>query len=269
MTWSTRRGLWLVGWLCVGLTVGLTGAIVTVSTLSARDRISLAGGIAVFVVVVVSWAVAAGVLVTRWWRWSGPDREASANERVLVAHGSRRGGTAELAGSIADHLAAAGVPAEVRAARDVARLAAFRAVVLGGALYRGRWHPDARRFVRRHARELRARPVWLFASGPLTDLPSPHERAPATTVASAAARVGARDVATFGGRLAPDAPGFVAGRMVARGRGGDFRDAAQIQGWAAHIAHELERVEDRGAAAAQAGSGLTGQDRLTSRGRGG
>lgn len=265
MTWSTRRVLELVGWLCLGLAAGLTGAIVTVSTLSARGRISLTGGIAVFVVVVVSWAVVGVVLLARWWRWSAPDRQAPAHERVLVAYGSRRGGTAELAATIADHLTAAGIPAEVRAARDVARLAAYRAVVLGGALYRGRWHPDARRFVRRHARELRARPVWLFASGPLTDLPSPHERAPATTVASAAARVGARDVATFGGRLTQDAPGFVAGRMVARGRAGDFRDPEQIRGWASLIADDLERIGCDGTATPT----QEGQDPLVSSDQGG
>ncbi len=75
--------------LCAGLLVGLAGAIVTVSMLSARERISLTGGIAVFVIDVVSWATVAVVLGVRWWRWSRRDQQTSA--RVLVAHGSRRG----------------------------------------------------------------------------------------------------------------------------------------------------------------------------------
>jgi menaquinone-dependent protoporphyrinogen oxidase len=242
MSWTTKRVLILAGWLCIGLMAGLTGAIVTVSMLSTRDRISLAGGIAVFVIVVVTWATVAAVLGTRWWRWSRRDHRTSA--RVLVAYGSRRGSTADLAATVADHLTTAGAPADVRPAGAVARLSAYDAVVLGGALYSGRWHPDARRFVRRHARELRDRPVWLFASGPLEHLASPHELAPVPTIAAAASRIGARDVATFGGRLEPDTPGFVAGRMVAQGRGGDFRDLARIRYWTSHIADELERLED-------------------------
>jgi menaquinone-dependent protoporphyrinogen oxidase len=250
MSWTTKRGLLLAGWLCVGLMAGLTSAIVTVGMLSARERISLAGGIAVFVMVVVTWATVAAVLGTRWWRWTRRDQQTSA--RVLVAYGSRRGSTADLAATVADQLTTIGVPADVRAAGDVARLSAYEAVVLGGALYSGRWHPDARRFVRRHTRELRDRPVWLFASGPLEDLVSPHELASVPTIAAAASRIGARDIATFGGRLEPDTPGFVAGRMVAQGRGGDFRDLAQVRDWASHIAGELERLEDGRAVAAPA-----------------
>lgn len=255
MAWSTRRLLRRTGWLCVGLMAGLTGAIVTVSSLSGRGRISLADGIAVFAVVVVGWIVTCVVLGRRWWRWSKADRQTPADRRVLVAYGSRQGGTAALAGSIADNLTAAAIPAEARAVRDVAHLDAYGAVVLGGAVYHGRWHPDARRFVRRHARALQIRPVWVFASGPLTDLAAPHERAPVAMVAAAAARIGARDVATFDGYLPREPSGSVAGRMVARGCAGDLRDQDQIRAWALRIAQELERPHDGEADAAWARSG--------------
>ncbi len=43
----------------------------------------------------------------------------------------------------------------------------YDAVVVGGGLYAGRWHKDARRFVRRHGRVLAGRPLWFFSSGPL------------------------------------------------------------------------------------------------------
>ncbi|MET8247663.1 hypothetical protein ABZV31_26600 [Streptomyces sp. NPDC005202] len=37
--------------------------------------------------------------------------------------------------------------------------------MVGGGLYAGRRHKDARRFVRRHRRSLARRPLWLFSSG--------------------------------------------------------------------------------------------------------
>jgi menaquinone-dependent protoporphyrinogen oxidase len=96
----------------------------------------------------------------------------TANEegtRVLVAYGSKLGGTAGLAETVGDGLRRRGLTAEVRPAATVDSLEGYDAVIVGGALYAGRWHRDARRFVKRHARELRARPVWMFSSGPLGD----------------------------------------------------------------------------------------------------
>jgi menaquinone-dependent protoporphyrinogen oxidase len=59
--------------------------------------------------------------------------------RVLVAHGSRMGGTSGIAELVGDALTDAG----------------------------GHWHRQARRFVKRHTGALRERPVWVFSSGPL------------------------------------------------------------------------------------------------------
>ena len=87
--------------------------------------------------------------------------------RVLVAYGSKRGSTAEIAGWIGDTLRGQGLDTEVADAGSVRDVTDYDAVVLGGALYEGRWHKEARRFARRHAAALSGRPVWLFSSGPL------------------------------------------------------------------------------------------------------
>src|SRR5262245_5099030 len=42
-------------------------------------------------------------------------------------------------------------------------------VILGTPLYSGRWHRDARRFLKRHRRELATVPLAVFALGPRTD----------------------------------------------------------------------------------------------------
>ena len=118
---------------------------------------------------------------------------------VLVAYGSKRGSTREIAEAIGEELRASGCTAVVRAADSVLDLDGFGAVVLGGALYMGRWHPDARHFVRRHAAELRDRPgttadAYLAARGALVRMVDP-------------AAMGRFRVLAFGRGL-PESPGL-------------------------------------------------------------
>jgi len=158
---------------------------------------------------------------------------------VLVTYGSKHGSTREIADAIGDEIRSDGHAAVVRSADAVLDLEGYDAVVLGGALYMGRWHSDARRFARRYAGELRTMPVWLFSSGPL-DRSADEKEIPAVGfVAKLAAEVGARGHATFGGCLAPDASGLIAG-AIAKKSAGDYRDWDGIRGWAREIATALE-----------------------------
>ncbi|MEU9020375.1 flavodoxin domain-containing protein [Actinomadura sp. NPDC048394] len=161
--------------------------------------------------------------------------------KVLVAYASERGGTAEIAEWIGAELLGTGVDAQVSPAGDVTTLDGFDAVVLGGALYGGRWHREARHFVRHHAGALADRPVWLFSSGPLDHSAEEGEIGPVPGVAKFARRVGARGHATFGGRLDPGARGFVASRIAQRA-GGDFRDRDHVRAWTDAIAEDLRAV---------------------------
>ena len=106
--------------------------------------------------------------------------------RVLVAYGSTRGGTEGVAETIGEDLREHGHDAVVRPAAEVERLTDVDAVVVAGALYAGRWHKDARRFVRRHARGLSQVPVWLVATGPLDASATTKEIPPVGHVRAAA-----------------------------------------------------------------------------------
>jgi menaquinone-dependent protoporphyrinogen oxidase len=161
--------------------------------------------------------------------------------RVLVAYASERGGTAEIADWIGAELRRAGVEADVRPAGEVSELDGYDAVVVGGALYEGRWHREARRFVRHHASGLAHRPVWLFSSGPLDHTARERTIEPVPGVAKFADRLHARGHATFGGRLAPDARGFLASKIAKR-MSGDYRDREQVAEWATGIARELRSI---------------------------
>jgi menaquinone-dependent protoporphyrinogen oxidase len=158
--------------------------------------------------------------------------------RVLVAYATKLGSTAEVAEAIAGTLRDAGHAAEAMRARDVRSLDGWDAVILGSALYAAHWQRDANRFVGRLSEDLRARPLWLFSSGPLdarlaaANLPMSDQAADLTDDLHA---LGHR---TFGGRLAADAP--LDPQVLETHPIGDFRDWSAIRAWAAMIARALD-----------------------------
>jgi menaquinone-dependent protoporphyrinogen oxidase len=160
-------------------------------------------------------------------------------DNVLVAYGTKNGSTAGIADIIGETLRTEGLSADVVAARQVRDVSGYDAVIVGGALYMGRWHADARRFARRHAADLKNRPVWLFSSGPLDDSADTGEIPPVGHVTRTVASLGARGHVTFGGRLDENARGFIARAMLRNGRGGDFRNPERIAAWTRQIAAEL------------------------------
>jgi menaquinone-dependent protoporphyrinogen oxidase len=164
--------------------------------------------------------------------------------RVLVTYGSKLGGTAGIAELIGQALTDAGIQADVRPVSEVDRIEAYDAVLVGGALYSGRWHREARRFVKRHTGALGERPVWLFSSGPLNGSAT-EAIPPVPQVQELLERIGARGQVTFGGRLPADAKGFPASAM-AKTHAGDWRDPARIRAWAAEVAMELVSLDPPG-----------------------
>ncbi|MFJ4483666.1 flavodoxin domain-containing protein [Streptomyces longwoodensis] len=163
---------------------------------------------------------------------------------VLVAFGTTNGSTAGIAETVADVLREEGLTVRTAPAATVRDVTEFDAVVVGGALYAGRWHKDARRFVRRHRRALRERPVWLFSSGPLDPSASERDISPVPGVRRTVLRLDARDHVTFGGRLEEGAEGRIARMILRSGKGGDFRDFARIADWAKQIAADLTAGAD-------------------------
>jgi menaquinone-dependent protoporphyrinogen oxidase len=111
--------------------------------------------------------------------------------------------------------------------------------VLGSAVYAGHWLQPARELVDRCGSELAARPVWLFSSGPIGDPPKPEEDP--VDVAEITAATRAREHRVFAGKLVKKQLRFPDKAIVSALRvpEGDFRDWAEIRGWAAGIAGAL------------------------------
>jgi menaquinone-dependent protoporphyrinogen oxidase len=159
--------------------------------------------------------------------------------RVLVAVGSRHGTTTEIANQLAAELRFHGLDVDVQDAGRVQELDGCDAVVVGSAVYMGRWVPAARTFVERFYHQLADLPVWIFSSGPLGDPPVPdvlpqghREIVESLTV---------RGDHVFAGRLDPAQLSF-GERLITKAvhaPAGDFRDGAAVKAWAKAIATEL------------------------------
>lgn len=158
--------------------------------------------------------------------------------RVLIAFATKLGSNAEIADVIARTLRGAGHISSCHATRDVRAIDGWDAVVLGSAIYAAHWQKDARRFASRFQDELRVRPLWLWASGPLdprlavADLPITQHGAEITE------GLGALDHRTFGGRLAEDAP--IDPQVLKTHPIGDFRNWDAIRAYALAIAAQLD-----------------------------
>jgi menaquinone-dependent protoporphyrinogen oxidase len=166
-------------------------------------------------------------------------------KRVLVAYGTKYGATAEIAERIGEVLREAGLEVDVVRADRAGDLSAYQAVVLGSAVYIGRWRKEAAKFLQSHEEELSKKPVWLFSSGPAGE-GDPLElvqgwRFP-SSLQPIADRIRPRDVAIFSGKVDETKLNFIEKWMLknVNSPAGDFRDWEAIAAWARAIAAELE-----------------------------
>jgi menaquinone-dependent protoporphyrinogen oxidase len=139
---------------------------------------------------------------------------------------------------VADAFATRGISTDVRRAGDVREVSEADAVVVGGALYSNRWHPEAVAFVGRHRTALQQLPVWFFSSGPLDDSARSGSFAAVSQVSGLAREIDIRGHMTFGGLLDKRPSGLLG--MFAWGPEGDFRDRQQVAEWVERVVADLQ-----------------------------
>jgi menaquinone-dependent protoporphyrinogen oxidase len=159
--------------------------------------------------------------------------------KVLICAASKYGATSEIAQAVADVLAGRGCEVTVLPPQEVGAVEEFDAVVLGSAVYMGRWMKPARELAERSAAALAARPVWLFSSGPVGEPPKPADNPVDVTEILQSTK--ARDHQIFTGKLVKKHLSFPDRAMASaiRAAEGDFRNWAEIREWAAGIADTL------------------------------
>jgi menaquinone-dependent protoporphyrinogen oxidase len=169
------------------------------------------------------------------------DARDSHPRRILVTAASRHGATHDIARAIGDRLEAGGFGLDVVVLPVEQRPdpTPYDAVILGSAVYAGRWLEPARGYAASHAAALRTKTVWLFSSGPIGEPPfppdEPHDAGPLTQV------TGAVEHRVFPGRLDKQLLGFGERAMVTAMRApvGDFRDLNAVRDWADAIGRQL------------------------------
>jgi menaquinone-dependent protoporphyrinogen oxidase len=156
---------------------------------------------------------------------------------ILVAYATKHGSTREVAAAIADSLRSRGFDVEFEPAADVRDVGRYAGVVVGGALYTGRWHRDAIGLLRRQRGQLGTVPVAAFGMGPKTDSPSDLDGARRQVVHALAKVPDVRPVAVgvFGGVVDPKKLRFPFSRLPAS----DARDWDAIRRWAGEVGAAL------------------------------
>jgi len=159
--------------------------------------------------------------------------------RILVAYASRHGSTREVAEAVAATLRSRGLSTTILPAAEVGHLRGYAGVVLGGALYMGRLHKDARRFLARHHDALEGRALAVFALGPRTLAPDDVADSRSQLMHALASAPPPASVAVFGGVVRPGELRFPFSRLPAS----DERDWAAIEAWAGELAATFSRAK--------------------------
>ncbi len=168
---------------------------------------------------------------------------------TLVTYASKYGATQEIAEKIGEVLRQAGLQADILPVDNIRDLSAYEAVILGSAVYIGKWTKKAEAFLRTNEKILAGRPVWLFSSGPIGD-GNPVELVEGWRLPDAlkpvADRIHPRDIAVFHGFINPAKINFIekwAVKSLVKKPVGDFRDWDSIVAWTTGIADALKHAE--------------------------
>ncbi len=189
------------------------------------------------------------------------------SKKILIAYGSRYGSTEEIAHSMAEILANAGLGTQLLDLRrtkqkDWPPLTSFDGVLVGSGIKIGRWTKEVTVFLKTHADELkRLKPkglvVGVFVSCGMASTPGQQEEARRKYLKEVLTNIGIIDAVStydaFGGvyDLSPSAPiGFLDKRMLSvaakqmakdgtpltEGARNDLRDWDQIRTFTEHFA---------------------------------
>ena len=156
---------------------------------------------------------------------------------ILITYASKHGSTREVAEAIGRTFAELGLDVDIEPAASVHDLSWYDGVVLGTALYMGKPHADARRFLRRQHKALSALPVAVFAMGPLTTSSDDVQGAKKQLDRALATVSDIEPISTaiFGGVVDPEQLRFPFNRMKAS----DARNWNVIETWARELVAPL------------------------------
>lgn len=171
--------------------------------------------------------------------------------RVLVSYASRCGSTGIVAEVLGGALCGMGATVDVRLVDNVKDLGPYQAVIVGSAIRRGNWLPEATAFVKSNQDTLSRLPVayFLVCLTMRDDTPENRDKVLAylDPVRKEAPRIRPSAVGLFPGVLDFSKLSFVT-RSVFKAKGvseGDYRNLAAEKGWASNVGHALVGAQIR------------------------
>jgi menaquinone-dependent protoporphyrinogen oxidase len=164
--------------------------------------------------------------------------DKNMGKRVLITYASKYGSTGGVADAIGKELCGKGLAADVALIGNAGDLGLYQGVVVGSAIYMGKWMPEATDFVKKNRDILRRMPVAYFLVCITLSQPTEKNRAEVLSymepIMRAVPEIRPLGIGTFAGALDYNKLSWLNKRILkAKGAPeGDFRDWNSIRTWA-------------------------------------
>jgi len=157
---------------------------------------------------------------------------------VLVTYASKYGSTGGVADAIGKELCTKGVNADVVLIKNASNIGSYQGVVIGSAIYMGKWMSEAVDFVKKNKDTLRQMPVAYFLVCMTLSKPTGENQAKVLSytdpILKAVPEIKPVGIGTFAGALDYKNLSWLS-KKILKSKGtpeGDFRDWKAIQAWA-------------------------------------
>jgi menaquinone-dependent protoporphyrinogen oxidase len=162
----------------------------------------------------------------------------AAEKRVLVAYASKYGSTGGVADAIGKELCSKEMAADVALIRNAGNLSSYRGVIIGSAIYMGKWMSEAVDFVKENKDALSKVPIAYFLVGMTLSRPTEENRAKALSymdpILKAVPEIKPVSMGTFAGAMDYNNLSWI-NKKILKSKGtpeGDFRHWNNIRAWA-------------------------------------
>jgi menaquinone-dependent protoporphyrinogen oxidase len=181
----------------------------------------------------------------------GSDQDAKS---ILIAYDTIHGSAAEVADQIGKDLCSRGFKVDVRFVGNASSIEEYDAIILGSAIYKFNWLPDARRFIRNHYSDLSSKPVAVFivCSAMYQDTPESRDAVRKAFVSPLLTRYPAiqpLSIGLFGGAVDFNTNRYnlfekivlrILGKLLGFTESADWRDWDYINDWAQEVGDMVE-----------------------------
>ena len=160
------------------------------------------------------------------------------DKKILVAYASKYGSTGGVADAIGKGLCSKGAAVDVLLMKNAVNLSSYQGVIVGSAIYMGKWLPEAVDFVKKNVEVLRQIPVAYFLVCMTLCKPTEENRAKVLAyldpVLKAIPEIKPVGIGAFAGALDYNNLSWL-NKKILKSKGtpeGDFRDWKAIRTWA-------------------------------------